>query len=197
MKKLLTYLNKKKIATISQIGDFLESQSRMTIFRKLTKLGYVSSCSHSGKYYSLKRIARYNKNGLWVFNSVVFSKYGSLKKTIEFLIDNSSKGYNASELKNIIKVKVDDALLELIKSKRIIRKKMLGVYVYYSKATNLSKKQELTRSDKLQYQSLEVNAVLVDKKYQKGLKASETDLNKLNIQQHEINPSWNYTLRPN
>ncbi|MCP4105768.1 MAG: hypothetical protein GY749_09560, partial [Desulfobacteraceae bacterium] len=41
------------------------------------------------------------------------------------------------------------------------------------------------------------NAVLADKKYQKGMKASEKDLEKLNIQRHELNPSWNYTLYPN
>lgn len=41
------------------------------------------------------------------------------------------------------------------------------------------------------------NAVLVDKKYEKGLKASEDDLKKLNIEYHEVNPSWNYTISPN
>jgi len=44
---------------------------------------------------------------------------------------------------------------------------------------------------------LTVNAVLVDKKYEKGLKASENDLEQLNIEYHEVNPSWNYTLLPN
>jgi len=44
---------------------------------------------------------------------------------------------------------------------------------------------------------LRVNAILVDKKYEKGIKASEDDLKKLNIKYHEVNPSWNYTLYPN
>ena len=44
---------------------------------------------------------------------------------------------------------------------------------------------------------LTTNAVLVDKKYEKGLKASEDDLKKLNIEYHEVNPSWNYTISPN
>lgn len=43
---------------------------------------------------------------------------------------------------------------------------------------------------------LVVNAVLVDKQYQKGISASEEDLNKLNIKRHEVNPLWNYTLYP-
>lgn len=44
---------------------------------------------------------------------------------------------------------------------------------------------------------LEVNAILVERKYEKGLGASATDLKRLNIQRHKINPSWNYTLYPN
>jgi hypothetical protein len=44
---------------------------------------------------------------------------------------------------------------------------------------------------------LKVEAMLVDKKYIKGKKASIGDLKKLNINYHEINPSWNYTISPN
>ena len=44
---------------------------------------------------------------------------------------------------------------------------------------------------------LRVNAILVDKKYKKGIKASADDLKKLNVKYHEVNPSWNYTLYPN
>ena len=44
---------------------------------------------------------------------------------------------------------------------------------------------------------LKVNAVLVDKKYTKGMKASKNDLANLNIKYHEINPLWNYTISPN
>lgn len=43
---------------------------------------------------------------------------------------------------------------------------------------------------------LSVNAVLVDKHYQKGLSVSEDDLRKLNMERHEVNPLWNYTLYP-
>ncbi len=43
---------------------------------------------------------------------------------------------------------------------------------------------------------LETNAVMVGKQYQKGLKASKEDIEKLNIKRHELNPSWNYTLSP-
>lgn len=150
-KQLLTCLNNKKIMTLDELKISLVTQCRMTVFRKLSMLGYISSYSHSGKYYSLKRIARYNKYGIWSYKSALFSKNGTLKKTIEFLIDRSTKGYTASELNSILKVKVEDTLLGLVKNKIVIRKKISGIYTYYSVARNLRKKQELTRIDTIQY----------------------------------------------
>ena len=44
---------------------------------------------------------------------------------------------------------------------------------------------------------LTVDAVLVEKQYEKGIKASDEQLNTLNIKHHKINPSWNYTIYPN
>ncbi len=44
---------------------------------------------------------------------------------------------------------------------------------------------------------LEVKAVLVDKQYKKGIKASKEELKNLNINYHDINSSWNYTISPN
>ncbi|MDA3896821.1 MAG: hypothetical protein PF482_11825 [Desulfobacteraceae bacterium] len=148
--QLLTCLKDNKILTIDELKSTLRTQCRMTVFRKLSMLDYISSYSHSGKYYSLKRIARYNKYGIWSYKSALFSKNGTLKKTIEFLIDSSAKGYSASELNSILKVKVEDTLLELIKNKIVTRKKTSGIFIYYSGTRNLSKKQELTRIDKIQ-----------------------------------------------
>lgn len=148
---LLTYLIKRKIATIEEVKTTLRTQSRMTAFRRLSELGYVSSCSHSGKYYSLKRIARYNKYGFWQYDSVLFSKHGTLKNALQALVSGSSKGYTASELNIIIGGKADDVLLELMNSMAVKRKKISGAYVYFSREPNSGRRQELTRNDSIQY----------------------------------------------
>lgn len=148
--KLITSLINNIIMTLNELKSTLRTQCRMTVFRKLSMLDYISSYSHSGKYYSLNRIARYNKYGIWSYKSALFSKNGTLKKTIEFLTSNATQGYTASELNNILKIKVEDALLELVKSKIIIRKKLKGIYIYYTRSSKLRKKQELTRIDKIQ-----------------------------------------------
>ena len=84
--RLLIHLKNKKIATIEDLKIALNTQSRMTVFRWLRKMNYISSCSHRGKYYSLQQLAKYNQYGLWVYKTVLFSEYGTLKKTLEILI---------------------------------------------------------------------------------------------------------------
>ena len=147
---LLTYFNDTKIATMKQLKNMLKTNSRMTVFRKLAQLGYVSSYSHSGKYYTLKKIARFNKHGIWCHNSVLFSKHRTLKNTLNAMIEDSEEGCTATELNRILKVKVEDSLFVLTKEKNIAGKKISGVFVYLSKNPKLRKKQELTRTDELQ-----------------------------------------------
>ncbi len=98
---LLSYLNNNTIATIEELKNILNTQSKMTVFRWLRKTNYISSCSHRGKYYSLKQFAKYNQYGLWMYKTVVFSEHGTLKTTLEILIRESEKGYNASELNRV------------------------------------------------------------------------------------------------
>lgn len=150
--RLLIHLNNNKIATIEELKIALNTQSRMTVFRWLRKMNYISSCSHRGKYYSLQQLAKYNQYGLWIYKTVLFSEYGTLKKTLEILISKSEEGYTASELNKFLNTKVDDALLELQKNRIINRKKISGVYVYLSTAPKCAKKQELFRNDSIQYQ---------------------------------------------
>jgi len=153
---LLTALKNKKIMQMTELKNTLGSQCRMTVLRKMGELDYVTSYSHSGKYYSLKRIVRYNRHGIWSCQSALFSKVGTLKKTIKFQIDNSEKGFSAFELRKILKVKVEDVLLELVKNKTLTRKKMDGIFIYYSTVSNLKKKQELTRKAKIQSPDIEM-----------------------------------------
>ena len=153
-KLISTYLNNNKIATMDQLKNLLGTSSRMTVFRKITKAGCLSSCSHSGKYYALKKIARFNKYGVWTHESVLFSKHGTLKNTLKEIIGESAKGFTAFELKKILKVKVEDTLCILTREKSVSRKKMSGVFVYFSGNVKNGKKQELTRTDCLRPDSV-------------------------------------------
>ena len=43
---------------------------------------------------------------------------------------------------------------------------------------------------------LTVDEILINKQYQKGIKANKKDITNLNLKNHEINGSWNYTIFP-
>jgi len=138
---LLNAIDKKEILTMEEFKNNIGTQSRMTVFRKLKELNYITSYSHSGKFYSLKRIAKFNSLGLWFINSVLFSKHGTLVESVKHFIDQSKGGHTASELVKYLKVKVDDVLFSLLKNKIIERQKIYGIYVYFSK-NNRTRKQQ-------------------------------------------------------
>ena len=147
VERLLSLFEKRRIATISELKEALCSNCSMTVFRKLRELEYITSCSHSGKYYSLNRIARFDHMGLWVFNSVLFSYYGTLGETLKALIEKSNNGYTAAELERVLYVKPNGPLIELIGKKKIRREKISGVYVYFSKDSPIKNQQEIVRKE--------------------------------------------------
>ncbi len=124
---------------------------------------YISSYSHGGKYYSLMRIARFNKSGLWFPGSACFSRSGTLLDTIVDLVGDSEKGYSVTELDDILKVKVANSLLNLLEKRQLDRDKWGGVYIYYSTHPELKKKQELNRRESLdRYTALREPAMLMN-----------------------------------
>jgi hypothetical protein len=45
-------------------------------------------------------------------------------------------------------------------------------------------------------QGLQVNAILNENKYEKGIKISDAQMNEINIRNNELLPQWNYTIIP-
>src|ERR1035438_338079 len=74
--KLVSLLNHQKVATMPQLKEALGSCITYTVLRKLSPLGYRSSYSHGGTYYTLDSIAHYDELGLWSWGDVHFSRQG-------------------------------------------------------------------------------------------------------------------------
>ena len=143
-------LQSTKVATLIDLKSALDTNVNMTVFRKLKELSYVTSYSHSGKFYTLPEIAVFDVNGIWSHNSVMFSIRGNLKNTVQDFIENSIDGYSAFELKTILNIKVKEPLLNLVRKKQLYRKKIQGRYVYFSKISQTKKVQILCRNNKEQ-----------------------------------------------
>ena len=75
------FLREKKIARLEELKATLGTDVRMTIFRVLCRLKYLSSYSHRGQFYTLFDIPDFNELGLWSYHSVWFSRFGNLLST--------------------------------------------------------------------------------------------------------------------
>ena len=96
------YLHANKIATLDEIKRWLATDARMTVFRTLGRLGYCSSYSHRGGYYTLREIPEFNQFGLWSFHVAWFSRHGNLLQTTAALVEQAEAGYTAAELEMLL-----------------------------------------------------------------------------------------------
>jgi len=129
---LRMFLRSKKIATLPELKQALGSAVDTTVFRKLKDLSYHSSYSHRGRYYTLAEIPQFDPHGLWSFQSVWFSRWGTLVSTVKTLVSSSSQGYFANELLQLLHVEAKDALLQLFEQKRIARQLVTGLFLFYT-----------------------------------------------------------------
>ena len=129
-KKVERLLRKRRVVTISDLCEVIGSSSRMTVFRRLRQIEYVTSYTHAGRYYTLYDIARFDSDGIWFYDDIGFSQNGSLKNTVTYLVDNGDGGKFHSDLERQLKVRVHNVLLDLVRSKQIKRTKFEGQFLY-------------------------------------------------------------------
>jgi hypothetical protein len=142
---LRSFFHEHIIGTMKQLKDTLGTSVDMTIYRKLRQLSSLTSYSHQGKFYTLPELADFNTFGLWQFDAAHFSKYGTLLKTSQALIEKSDKGYSLAELRSRVGVDVKKTLLQLQKQHRVYREEIAGRYVYFSVDPQRRPQQHLLR----------------------------------------------------
>ncbi len=132
-RQTLTLLfQRQSIIDLAALSAALETSSRMSVFRRLSVFDYLSSYSHAGRYYTLRDIPRFDRDGLWRYQGVCFSRDGSLKATVERLVEQSDAGRTHSELHVSLQVRVHNTLLDLVEGRRIGRETLHGHYLYVS-----------------------------------------------------------------
>ncbi len=151
-KKVENIFRKRRVVTMRDLCEVIGSSSRMTVFRRLREIEYVSSYTHAGRYYALYDIARFDSDGIWFYDDIGFSQNGSLKNTVTYLVYNGNAGKFHSDLERQLRVRVHNVLLDLVKSKQIKRIKFEGQYLYLSTDKARSTKQ-IEQRDKLSMQA--------------------------------------------
>lgn len=142
---IVRLLQKRTLATMVELKAALGTSVDMTVFRKLREIEYMTSYSHSGRFYALKQVADWDSRGLWSYRDVGFSQFGSLIDTVEHFVVQSDAGVLASELATELLVEVKDPLLKLFRSGRIAREDLDGLHLHCSPDRGRRRQQLLAR----------------------------------------------------
>ena len=144
--RLATLLRDQKVATMPQLKSALGTSVTFTVLRKLAPLGYRSSYSHSGTYFTLDSIAQYDEQGLWSYHGIHFSRHGTLLNTAATLVTNAPVGYFTDELDAVVQVATKDALRHLVQQDRLYRGELAGRYLYCAKERRRRQEQWAARA---------------------------------------------------
>lgn len=150
---LKEFFRRHQVADLKQLCRALKTTSRATIVRALKVAGYSTSYSHSGKYYTLERIPRFDAHGLWFWRDVGFSKHGTLRATIVAKVKVAAAGYTHEELEALLQLRVQNTLRELVQAGAIVRDEIDAVFVYVDRDPTLAKAQVAKRREQIPSQA--------------------------------------------
>jgi hypothetical protein len=125
-------LRERQIADLPLLLKALQTEAPRSVFRRLSLLGYVSSYNQNGRFYTLSDIPEFDAHGLWQHQGVFFSRQGTLNATIAHLVEVAEGGHTHSELEAILRVRVHNMLLDLVRRGRIHRELLAGLFLYVS-----------------------------------------------------------------
>lgn len=144
---LRVLFRKQQIATLEELKQSIETTSTMTVFRRLKELGYRTSYSHRGRFYTLADTPRFDDEGLWSYESVGFSRFGNLLQTTQQFVEQAAAGFTATELRSVLHVEVKQSLLQLVRQKQLRREKMGQQLVYLAGTREQRTRQKQQRQE--------------------------------------------------
>jgi hypothetical protein len=109
-------------------------RSRRSLFRDLAALGYRSSYTHTGRYYTLGSVPEFDADGLWRYQGIGFSRAGTLKATVQRLVETADAGRTQHELHLRLGVRVHNPLFDLVEDTKLGREAIENEYVYVAAA---------------------------------------------------------------
>ena len=101
-----------------------------SVRRFLAEVGYYSSFTHNGGWYTLRSIPRFGRDGLWFYHDIGFSRVGSLTNTLVDLTTRSLAGMTAEQLGEKLHCRCHSVLVQLCRHGRLQRQKRARSYVY-------------------------------------------------------------------
>ncbi len=148
VKALHQLVRRVPVVTLETLFSTLGTRSRMTVFRRLRQVGYLSSFTHNGRYYTSPDIPKFDQHGLWFQRDIGFSRAGTLKQTVAVLAEQARDGRTHEQFQQLLGVRVHNALLELLRQGRLRRERWQGVYLYVSADPGRAAEQVAARRER-------------------------------------------------
>jgi hypothetical protein len=141
-KGVLKKFRQQKVITIEKLVQLFQYYV-ITVIRRLKKWKTYTSINKNGRYYTLPQIPVFDENGLWKYQTVLFSKYGNLKQTTIELIRRSQVGLSAVDIAEIIEIPSSSSFFSQIKNVAgIQREKLQGRFTYFSDTPDQYQRQK-------------------------------------------------------
>jgi hypothetical protein len=135
------------VVVLSDLCRALHASAR-TVFRVLNRVGYLTSFSHTGRYFTLQTVPRFDERGLWFYEGVGFSRQQTLRATLVRLVKQSVAGATHDELQAIVRLRVHDTLRLLVRAGLIRRELVEPLFVYLDSDSSRARSQ-LARRHKM------------------------------------------------
>ena len=117
------------------------------MFRALRAVGAITSFSHTGRFYTLTRIPRFDAHGLWWSHDIGFSTHGTLRRTLVQLVEASPAGQTHDELRTVVRLRVHDTLRVLVQAGALVREPGPAVSLYLSATPAVAAAQRRARQE--------------------------------------------------
>jgi len=129
------------IDPLSQKIDYSVASTR----RFLAQTGYYSSFTHNGRWYTLRSIPRFSREGLWFYHDIGFSRAGSLTRTLVALIEASRAGMSAEQLGQKLRCRCHSVLVGLYRRGLVQRQRQGRAHIYLAAEAKTAEAQRRVR----------------------------------------------------
>jgi len=126
---LVTLFDLRPCWMIDQLASEL-GYSVPSVRRFLGETGYYSSFTQNGRWYTLRSIPQFNRDGIWFFDAIGFSRAGSLTNTLIKLTTRSPAGMTAEHLGEKLHCRCHSILVQLYRRGKLQRQKLGRSHVY-------------------------------------------------------------------
>ncbi len=138
--RLEKLFRRRKCWMLHQLAQTL-GYALISVRRFLKQIGYFRSYTDNGKWYTLHDSPNFDRDGLWHYHGIGFSKHGSLTATIDHLVGRSPAGLSASELTQKLQHPCHAVLTQLHKAGRLDRLRLSGHFCYLAANPQLNRRQ--------------------------------------------------------